>query len=241
MRPDVVHFHHFFTFGVDLLTLTRRELPDARIVFTFHEFMSICAADGQMVRKTDRSLCTRASGVRCHQCFPDRSPEQFLMRRLWMQRHLSVVDAFTCPSHFMLDIYETLGTAGASGCTTSPTASAAMASQAAAVAGPKEPVRLLRPVGRQQGRADPAARRAPAARAGIHRFRRRDQRRNIHLASRAGARGDRGFPGGGAGIAAGGADRAATTVATTSTTWPAGWRGWTGASCRPPGGRFSAW
>ena len=71
--------------------------------------MSICAADGHMVRKTDKSLCTRASGVRCHQCFPDRSPEQFLMRRLWMLRHLSVVDAFTCPSHFMLDLYERWG------------------------------------------------------------------------------------------------------------------------------------
>ena len=109
VRPDVVHFHHFFTFGVDLLTLTRNELPNARIVLTFHEFMSICAADGQMVRKTDRSLCTRASGVRCHQCFPDRSPEQFLMRRLWMQRHLAAVDAFTCPSRFMLPFYEEWG------------------------------------------------------------------------------------------------------------------------------------
>jgi len=109
VRPDVVHFHHFFTFGVDLLTLTRAELPDARIVFTFHEFMSICAADGHMVRKTDRSLCTRASGVRCHQCFPERSPEQFLMRRLWMLRHLAAVDAFTCPSRFMLDVYEQWG------------------------------------------------------------------------------------------------------------------------------------
>jgi glycosyltransferase involved in cell wall biosynthesis len=109
VQPDVVHFHHFFTFGVDLLTLTRRELPDARIVFTFHEFISICAADGHMVRKTDRSLCTRASGVRCHQCFPDHPPEEFLMRRLWMLRHLGVVDAFTCPSHFMLDVYERWG------------------------------------------------------------------------------------------------------------------------------------
>jgi len=109
VRPDVVHFHHFFTFGVDLLTLTRRELPAPPTVSTFHEFMSICAADGHMVRRTDRSLCTRASGVRCHQCFPDRSPEQFLMRRLWFQRHLSVVDAFSCPSHFMLEFYETWG------------------------------------------------------------------------------------------------------------------------------------
>jgi glycosyltransferase involved in cell wall biosynthesis len=109
VRPDVVHFHHFFTYGVDMLTLTRQELPDARIVFTFHEFMAICAADGQMVRRTDKSLCTRASGVRCHQCFPERGPEQFLMRRLWMLRHFSVVDAFTCPSAFMLPFYEDWG------------------------------------------------------------------------------------------------------------------------------------
>jgi glycosyltransferase involved in cell wall biosynthesis len=109
VRPDVVHFHHFFTFGIDLLTLTRRELPHARIIFTFHEFMSICAADGQMVRKTDRSLCTKASGLRCHQCFPDRSPEQFMMRRLWMLRHFKAVDAFTCPSHFMLEFYRSWG------------------------------------------------------------------------------------------------------------------------------------
>jgi glycosyltransferase involved in cell wall biosynthesis len=112
VQPDVVHFHHFFTFGVDFLTLTRNELPDARIIFTFHEFMAICAADGQMVRKTDRSLCTRASSVRCHQCFPERSPEQFLMRRMWMQRHLEAVDAFTCPSFFMLDFYERWGIEG---------------------------------------------------------------------------------------------------------------------------------
>jgi glycosyltransferase involved in cell wall biosynthesis len=31
------------------------------------------------------------------------------MRRMWMQRHLSVVDAFTCPSRFMLDFYERWG------------------------------------------------------------------------------------------------------------------------------------
>jgi glycosyltransferase involved in cell wall biosynthesis len=109
VRPDVVHFHHFLTFGIDLLSLTRAVLPDARIVFTFHEFMSICAADGQMVRRTDKSLCTNASSVRCHQCFPDRSPEQFLMRRMWMQRHLGHVDAFTCPSRFMLAFYQRWG------------------------------------------------------------------------------------------------------------------------------------
>lgn len=103
IAPDIVHVHHFLTLGIDVLSLIRRVLPNCRLVFTFHEFMAICAADGHMVRRTDGSLCTQASQVRCHQCFPDRSPEQFLLRKLWFTRHLDHVDAFTCPSHFMLD------------------------------------------------------------------------------------------------------------------------------------------
>jgi glycosyltransferase involved in cell wall biosynthesis len=109
VKPDVVHFQHFMTFGVDFLTLTRNELPGVKIILTLHEFLSICTADGHMVRTTDKSLCTRASGVRCHQCFPELSPEQFLMRRMWMLRHLAAVDEFTCPSHFMLKFYEDFG------------------------------------------------------------------------------------------------------------------------------------
>lgn len=105
IRPDVVHFHHFLTFGIDLVTLARRVLPDARIVFTFHEFLSICHANGHMIRTTDRSLCTHATPIRCHQCFPERSPEQFLMRRMWFLRHLAEADAFTCPSRFMIEHY----------------------------------------------------------------------------------------------------------------------------------------
>lgn len=104
-KPDVVHFHHFLTLGIDLLSLTRRVLPGARIVFTFHEFLSICDARGHMVRLTDNSLCSHASPVRCHQCFPDRSPEHFLMRKMWFMRHLSEVDIFTCPSRFMIRRY----------------------------------------------------------------------------------------------------------------------------------------
>ena len=89
IRPDVVHFHHFVAFGVDLLSVVRRILPDCRIVFTFHEFMAICAADGHMVRRTDHSLCDHASQVRCHQCFSDRSPKDFLLRKMWFMRWMA--------------------------------------------------------------------------------------------------------------------------------------------------------
>ncbi len=109
IRPDVVHFHHFMTFGVDLLSLTRRVLPACRIVFTFHEFLAICAADGHMVRRSDRSLCNRASPVRCNQCFPETPPEQFFLREQWMKAHLNVVDVFTTPSRFMQEHFVTWG------------------------------------------------------------------------------------------------------------------------------------
>jgi glycosyltransferase involved in cell wall biosynthesis len=109
VQPDVIHFHHFLLFGVDLLTLARRVLPNVRIVFTLHEFMAICDANGQMVRRFDNSLCSRASPVRCHQCFPERQPESFFVREMWMKKHLSAVDAFTVPSRFMIDHYVTWG------------------------------------------------------------------------------------------------------------------------------------
>lgn len=105
IRPDIVHFHHFLLFGIDLLSLTRRVLPKARILFTLHEFLLICAADGHMVRRSDRTLCSIESQVRCHQCFPDRAPEEFFMRKRWLQHHLAAVDAFTCPSRFMVQRY----------------------------------------------------------------------------------------------------------------------------------------
>ena len=109
LKPDVVHFHHFLLLGLDLLTLTRRVLPNVKIIFTFHEFLAICAADGQMLRTFDKSLCESASPVRCHQCFPERGPEQFFTRELWVKRHLSVVDEFTVPSRFMIDFYTRWG------------------------------------------------------------------------------------------------------------------------------------
>jgi glycosyltransferase involved in cell wall biosynthesis len=105
VRPEVVHFHHFMTLGVELISVARRVLPEARIVFTFHEFLALCAADGQMVRRTDGTLCAGPSAVRCHQCFPDRPPELFHARRLWLQAHLRHVDLFTVPSRFMAAPY----------------------------------------------------------------------------------------------------------------------------------------
>jgi len=109
LRPDIVHFHHFMRFGVELLTLTRQMLPDCRIVFTFHEFLAICAADGHMVRWTDGSLCDHATPARCHACIPEAPRERFVRREAYMKAHLRAVDAFTVPSDFMRRHFERWG------------------------------------------------------------------------------------------------------------------------------------
>jgi glycosyltransferase involved in cell wall biosynthesis len=101
---------HFVAFGIDLLSVVRRVVPDCCIVFTFHEFMTICAAE-HMVRRTDHSLCNHASQVRCHQCFSDRSPKDFLLRKMWFMRHLAQVDCFACPSQSMIGHYANWGIA----------------------------------------------------------------------------------------------------------------------------------
>ncbi len=111
IEPDVVHFHHFLSVGLDLISVARLVLPSCRILLTLHEFAAICAAGGQMVRRTDRSLCEHASPVRCHQCVPERRPDEFMIRELWMKHHLSKVDHFTCPSRFMIEHYVNWGIA----------------------------------------------------------------------------------------------------------------------------------
>jgi glycosyltransferase involved in cell wall biosynthesis len=109
LEPDVVHFHHFMAIGLDLIGVVRRTLPSCRVLLTFHEFVAICAADGHMVRRTDRSLCDRASPIRCHQCLPERQPDDFIARRMWFDHYLRQVDHFTCPSHFMIERYASWG------------------------------------------------------------------------------------------------------------------------------------
>ena len=61
-QPEVVHFQHTMHIGYDLVTLTRRTLPDAAIVYTLHEYWPICNRAGQMVRSfTEAAMHSRIS------------------------------------------------------------------------------------------------------------------------------------------------------------------------------------
>lgn len=105
LQPDVVHFHHFIGLGVEAIWEVRRALPKARIVITFHEYLSICLHHGQMVKTRKKRLCSSATPAECHACFPETTPRHIFERELFLKDHLQLADAFVSPSHFLIDRY----------------------------------------------------------------------------------------------------------------------------------------
>jgi glycosyltransferase involved in cell wall biosynthesis len=105
-RPDVVHFQHTLFFGYDMIREVRNTLPDAAILYTLHDFIPICNQHGQMVRPfNDDELCTHSSTRRCHECFPNHSPQAFFMRKRYVQAMFELVDLFLAPSQFLRQRY----------------------------------------------------------------------------------------------------------------------------------------
>jgi len=109
LRPDVVHFHHLIGFGVEALWEVRRTLPDAKIIITFHEYLSICMHHGQMVKTQKKRLCSNASPAECHGCFPDVAATRIFERELFLKNHLALADAYISPSEFLIDRYVNWG------------------------------------------------------------------------------------------------------------------------------------
>src|SRR6266568_7690237 len=70
------------------------------------DIIPICHQHGQMVRPfNDDELCTHASTRRCHECFPNHSPQDFFMRKRYAQAMFELVDMFLAPSQFLRQRY----------------------------------------------------------------------------------------------------------------------------------------
>lgn len=105
-KPDIVHFQHTLFFGYDTIREVRRTLGEhVPILYTLHEFLPICHRNGQLVRTVTEKPCMEESPRRCHECFPEVSPQTFFMRKKFIQSHMSVVDRFIAPSLFLRDRY----------------------------------------------------------------------------------------------------------------------------------------
>jgi glycosyltransferase involved in cell wall biosynthesis len=83
----------------------RRVLPEAAIVYTLHEFLPICNNHGQLVRTRSGERCMEASPRRCNECFPQIPPQEFFLRKQFVQTHFEAVDQFLAPSRFLMERY----------------------------------------------------------------------------------------------------------------------------------------
>jgi glycosyltransferase involved in cell wall biosynthesis len=102
---DLVHFHHFLGLGVDGILILRSLLPEVAFVFTAHEYLSICARDGQMLMSRDfnHKRCTAPAPGRCAICLPDHAAQDFETRLGLFQAMFDCFDAIISPSQFLAD------------------------------------------------------------------------------------------------------------------------------------------
>jgi len=105
LAPDVVHFHHYINFGVEVFQLLRSVRPACRIILSLHEYLALCHHYGQMVTTQHRNLCYQATPARCHGCFPELAKSDFFLRRGYILRFLDLVDGFLAPSRFLAERY----------------------------------------------------------------------------------------------------------------------------------------
>lgn len=103
-KPTLVHFHHYFIVGIEMIRVVRNILKNTPIVMTLHEFLAICYNFGKM-KKTNGKLCQQSSPFECHSCRPERTPEDYKLRELFIKSFFSDVDRFVSPSNFLIDQY----------------------------------------------------------------------------------------------------------------------------------------
>jgi hypothetical protein len=103
-QPDVVHFHHYIHVGIEAAAIIKQLSPKTRVIFTLHEFLAICANNGQLFNKS-AEVCKGYLPERCNKCFPEHTPVAFFMRELAIKSAFSFVDHFISPSEFLRHEY----------------------------------------------------------------------------------------------------------------------------------------
>src|SRR3546814_612407 len=105
LKPTIVHTHHYAHLGLEHLRIIKQVDPSIRIFMTLHEYMAICLNNGKMVKTGAFKLCSRESFDDCRQCFPQKTSEDFWLRKHYFQSHFKLVDRFFAPSEFLRQRY----------------------------------------------------------------------------------------------------------------------------------------
>jgi glycosyltransferase involved in cell wall biosynthesis len=107
-EPDVVHLHHYVHIGIEVAALVKQLSPKTRVVLTLHEYLAICANNGQLFNKANE-VCQGYRPERCHKCFPHHSAASFFMREIAIKSAFGFVDHFISPSEFLAEQYQLWG------------------------------------------------------------------------------------------------------------------------------------
>lgn len=105
LKPTVVHTHHYAHMGLEYLRVIKQVDHRIKIMMTLHEYMAICSNNGQMIKIGSFKLCSRSSHDECRQCFPNRTAEDFWLRKHYFMSHFELVDQFVSPSEFLRQRY----------------------------------------------------------------------------------------------------------------------------------------
>ena len=101
----VVHSHHFMHLGLEHFRIIKQVDPTIKLLMTLHEYQAICAHSGQMVKTGAFRLCSRESFDECRNCFPERTAQDFWLRKHFIKSHFDLVDHFISPSEFLRQRY----------------------------------------------------------------------------------------------------------------------------------------
>jgi glycosyltransferase involved in cell wall biosynthesis len=79
----------------------RFAIPEIHIGVGLHEMLFACLADGQMVKKTNGGLCSKAEPELCAMCFPHITADTFMARHKYNVDLLQMADSYIVPARHL--------------------------------------------------------------------------------------------------------------------------------------------
>ena len=104
-NADVIHFHHFFRIGTNVLNQINNLDLSSISLLTLHEYLAICLRDGQLVR-TSGAQCSDRSPLDCLKCNHNSLNDGGLVyvqsRNEIFKNLLMSMDHLIAPSNFLM-------------------------------------------------------------------------------------------------------------------------------------------
>jgi len=107
-NPVVISMHQVMHVGLDFLLGLRALFPNAKFIYTLHEFLLMCPFNGQLKTKSG-NYCVGPTSSGCSDCLPWQSERDLHLRELRIDTFLSIVDLFISPSNIVRDQFLSWG------------------------------------------------------------------------------------------------------------------------------------